>query len=161
MRSSETSVELGTQSAIHLSLQLRAGGACPELRVPALERIHQLPGCLETPPHEHRLLAHHSEGIFEQTGLVFNGGRRRHCVLLRWRVRGCGERWSVFKATPRWMEGAAKSTCRDESFQLAASSYHVTFNIPQTVNVSGSLYYVVFLYTVSICKTRCVAVGSL
>jgi len=61
------------------------------VRVPALERIHQLARRLEAAPHEHRLLAHHGQGIFEQPGLVFYGGRRRHCERERRIVRGCGE----------------------------------------------------------------------
>lgn len=61
------------------------------MRVPALERIHQLARRLETAPHEHRLLAHHGEGIFEQPGLVFDGGRRRHCVREERVGRGGGE----------------------------------------------------------------------
>ena len=83
MRSSETSVELDTHTVSdqwHFQAPPSPPLPLPELRVPALKRIHQLPGRLETPPHEHRLLAHHGERIFEQPGLVFNGGRRRHCV---------------------------------------------------------------------------------
>jgi hypothetical protein len=48
--------------------------------IPALERIHQLPRRLEAAAHEHRLLSHDAEGIFEQAGLVFYRRRRRHCV---------------------------------------------------------------------------------
>ena len=92
MRSSETRVELAGDavSTVFAFAQLEA--PCrPVLCVPALERIHQLARRLEAAPHEQRLLAHNGEGIFEQPGLVFYGGRRRHCVRRERIVRGCGE----------------------------------------------------------------------
>lgn len=48
-------------------------------RAPALEGIHELAWRLQAPPHHHRLLAHHTERIFQEARLVFYRGRRRHC----------------------------------------------------------------------------------
>lgn len=91
---------------------------------PALERIHQLAGRLETPPHEQRLLAHHAEGIFKQPGLVFYGGRRRHCVL-RTRIFRAGGELVARQAPP----ALAAITSRQAAGMAGSLPAHLRFEL--------------------------------
>lgn len=48
--------------------------------VPALERIHELAGHVQTLAHQTGLMAHCLEGIAEKTDLVLGEGRSSHAV---------------------------------------------------------------------------------
>lgn len=49
--------------------------------IPAFKSIHQLPGCLQAPPHQQCLLSHYGKGILQEAGLVLYRRRRRHCYI--------------------------------------------------------------------------------
>jgi hypothetical protein len=92
--------------------------------VPAFQRIHQFAGCLETPAHQHSLLADHGKSILEETSLVLCGRwRRRHCCVER-KSPGCrcGELLVDVQAPPGWCSRHVNGTPSQQGWELPRSA---------------------------------------
>jgi hypothetical protein len=50
----------------------------PDSFIPAFQSVHELPWCFQAFAHQMSLLPYHRQGIFKQSGLIFNCWRAGH-----------------------------------------------------------------------------------